>query len=282
MIKELIPPLIGKALSCSSVFLPRWTSAKAITLFCTPRKGEIRPKDRKFLDTSDSSDSFETKLGRIQYYVWNQKARKTILLLHGWESNSARWRFLINTLKDDYRIVSLDAPAHGASGSKTFDMLQYAEAIHEAVQKWNIDTLMGHSAGGLAISFYLSRYEHPAFKSVVLLGSPSGLRQIIGNYYAILQPSSRVKRLLEKHFEETFKLKIEDLSASKMIKGNTIPTLIIHDKQDASIKLADAIEHDQLFIHSKLMITDGYGHGLQNKNVFAAIKEFLVSELVNK
>jgi pimeloyl-ACP methyl ester carboxylesterase len=243
----------------------------------------MRPKDKKYLDTSDSSDSFESRLGRIQYYVWNETGRKTILLLHGWESNSARWRFLINTLNNaDYKIVSLDAPAHGASGSNTFDMLQYAEAIYETVEKFKVDILMGHSAGGLAISFYLSRFKHPVFDAIVLLGSPSGLRQIIGNYYAILKPSSRVKRLLEKHFEETFNLKIEDLSAPKMIKGNTIPTLIIHDKQDTSIKLADAKEHEQLFVNSKLIVTDGYGHGLQNKKVFAAIKEFLESDLIMK
>ncbi len=278
----MLPQLIGKALNLSSLMLPKWTSTKAIKLFCTPRKGEIRPKDKKYLDTSEQKGSFQTGRGNIQYYVWNEKGAKTILLLHGWESNSARWRFLNSTLKkSDYRIVAIDAPAHGASDSKTFDLHQFAEAIDMAVQKFNIKALIGHSAGGLAIAWYLYRFEYPKLDRIIMLGAPSSLQKVLNNYYAVLKPSPRAIEFLEKNFEKNFDVKLEDMAASKMLKGVLIPALIIHDKQDVALDYENAIEFSEHFVNSTLMLTEGFGHGLQHKKVSRAIKEFLDAGIVN-
>ena len=274
--------MLGKALNLSSLLVPKWTSKKAIELFCTPRKGEIRPKDKKYLDTSESNGNFQVGQGNIQYYVWNEGGTKTILLMHGWESNSARWRFLNSSLKDsDFRIVALDAPAHGASDSKTFDMHQFAKAIDVAMQIFNANTLIGHSAGGLAISWYLYRFAYPKLDNIVLLGAPSSLQKVLNNYYAVIKPSTRAIALLEENFEKSFDFKIADMAASTMLKGMSIPVLIIHDKRDAALDHQNAIEFDRQIKNSTLMLTEGFGHGLQNKKVFEAIKEFLKSSSVH-
>ena len=63
-------------------------------------------------------------------YYWEGN-NKTILLAHGWESNSFRWKNLITELQRyGYSIVALDAPAHGDSGSKMFNAILYSEFIN--------------------------------------------------------------------------------------------------------------------------------------------------------
>ena len=196
--------------------------------------------------------------------------------MHGWESNASRWRSLIKALSDtNFRIVAIDAPGHGASSNETFDMLQYIAAIDQAVKSFEVDTLIGHSVGGASICFYLSRYNAPVFDHLILLGSPAKLSQMTENYFDILKLPNRLKRLFNIHFERKFELTVGDISVSKMIKNVQIPTLIIHDKKDEVINVKDAKVYEHLFTNSSLQITDGYGHGLQNKAVFYKIKSYL-------
>ncbi len=275
---QIIPVAVGKALHCSSYIAPKWTGLKTVNLFCTPRKGAIKVKERKFLDTAEIKDSFRTEYGAIQYYIWNNKGSKTLLLLHGWESNAARWRPLIKTISDQgYRIIALDAPAHGDSDNKYFDMLQYIAAIDEAVNQFKINTLIGHSVGGISICFYLSKYEHPEFEKIVLLGTPSKLSQVASSFYKILNLSDKVKDVFQSQFENKFSLKMSDISVTKMIKEVETPALIIHDKKDEVISVSEVTIYNTLFSNSSLFITDGYGHSLQHRKVYYEIKTFLES-----
>lgn len=278
MLNQLLPLFIGKGLHLSSIIFPNWASQTAIDLFCTPRKGRIKPKEKAFLDTCVQSDSFKTDKGTIQYYIWNESGPKTVLLMHGWESNSARWRFLIKKLiEDNFRVVAIDAPAHGRSSEKKFDMLKYIVAIDHAVNKFNPNILIGHSVGGASICFYLSEYAYPAFDKIVLLGTPTELTQMTGNLYRILGFSKRMIRLFRSKFEQNFGLEIAYISASRMVNNLDIPTLIVHDKHDEVIDVKDAEAYHQLLPNSKLVITEKYGHGLQNRVVFKAIMDFLIS-----
>ena len=70
-----------------------------MSIFSTPLKGRIREADFDFLNSS-----FKEELSQgdfpVMTYRWVGK-NKTILLAHGWESNSARWKLLINNLIDN-------------------------------------------------------------------------------------------------------------------------------------------------------------------------------------
>ena len=276
VINQLIPVAVGKALHVSSYFAPQWTGLKAVNLFCTPRKGAIEAKHKKFLDTADKRDTFNTEHGVIQYYIWNETGSKTLLLLHGWESNAARWRPLIKTLSDtDYRIVAIDAPAHGDSANKYFDMLQYMAAINKAVIDFEVNSLIGHSVGGISICYYFSQYKHPEFDQIVLLGTPTKLSQIVSTFYQILNISDRMQRLFVNQFENKFDRKLSDISVTKMIDDVKTPSLIIHDEKDEVISVSEANVYHELFSNSTLFLTDGYGHSLQNKKVYYKIKSFL-------
>jgi len=202
--------------------------------------------------------------------------KKTVLLLHGWESNAARWRNVINILvAEGYHAVAIDAPAHGSSANRQFDMIQYIEAINAAVKKFSPQALVGHSVGGASIGFYLSEFEYPPFEKLILLGTPTELTQMVNTYTSTLGLSVRMIRLMNEQFDATFSRTIDSISASKMVANIEIPTLIIHDKDDPVISVKDAAEYHALLPNSELFITQKFGHGLQHKSVFQKVISFL-------
>ena len=276
MLKRWIPKCIGCGFNLGGLFFPNLMAKTAVNLFCRPRAGRIRPKDRTILNTADSQGTLTTEYGQIAYYTWNPTGQKTILLLHGWESNAARWRSLQKLLvQQDWKVVAIDAPAHGASSNATFDMVQYIAAIHVAVQMFKPQSMVGHSVGGASICFYLSEYDYPDFETIILLGSPTHLRQMFIAFGDAVGISKRVNTAVDKHFVRTFDRNIDDISAPVMVQDIDIPTLIIHDEGDPVISVNDAKLYHELFNDSELFITSGYGHGLQHKLVFRKIVAFI-------
>ena len=72
--------------------------------------------------------------------------------MHGWESNSGRWKNIIQRLQQEqYNIVALDAPAHGASGSSSFNAILYSKFITVVSKNFKPNFFIGHSVGGMAI-----------------------------------------------------------------------------------------------------------------------------------
>ena len=91
-------------------------------LFTTPRAGKINEEQSDFLHTA-YQEELKYENHRIMTYRW-LGTKQTILLTHGWESNSARWKKLIIALKNKgFNVVALDAPAHGRSGSSVFNAI---------------------------------------------------------------------------------------------------------------------------------------------------------------
>ena len=150
--KRLLFLLIGKYINVLSFLSKSYATKKAISLFSKPRKGKITQIQGDFLDTSFKEELTYADNG-IMTYRWLGK-KQTVLLAHGWESNSARWQPLIKNLKDKgFTVVALDAPAHGNSGSDIFNALIYAEFIHAAAKRFKADIIIGHSVGGMAAVF---------------------------------------------------------------------------------------------------------------------------------
>src|SRR5690606_38336992 len=114
--KFVLQKIIGFFINTISIFSPKLAARMALFLFTKPLKGKINEKQSDFLDTAFREELTFNNMP-IMTYRWLGK-RETILLAHGWESNSARWQTLITNLKQrGFGVVALDAPAHGRSGS---------------------------------------------------------------------------------------------------------------------------------------------------------------------
>ena len=165
LLEKVIPKAIGALLNVQSVFNKRAAAIQAFDIFCTPRRGRLSSIQKEYLKPyKDKELSLEGNT--LQTYLW-EGAGPTVLLIHGWESNAHRWWKLIPELQArNYRIVTFDAPAHGASGGDRFSAILYAKAIYEVVTHYKPDYQVSHSVH-MFIKFLLRHSRQNFIKSYI-------------------------------------------------------------------------------------------------------------------
>ncbi|HZW63775.1 MAG TPA: alpha/beta hydrolase [Flavobacteriaceae bacterium] len=272
--KTVIYALIGGFINGMG-FISKKTAAKlALKLFTTPMKGFIKKEQLAFLDTA-FKEEFNYKHHSIITYRWPGKG-KTVLLIHGWESNSARWKNLVLRLKNqNYNIIALDAPAHGNSSGKQFTAVLYAEYINVVAARFNPNIIIAHSVGAMSATFALEKYSYPNMAKLILLGSPSEFKDILVRYTQTLYLNKRVSKALEELIQTKFNKKIDEFSTAKTSHQLRIDGLLFHDKLDTVIPYQDAVTINTHFKNSKLISTEGLGHSLDHKEVYEHIEEFI-------
>jgi pimeloyl-ACP methyl ester carboxylesterase len=272
--EKYIIKLIGSYLNVLSFVSADYAANKALHIFSTPRKGRLKPKHEDFLNSAVKEQLRYEDLN-IMTYHW-QGDKDTILLVHGWESNAARWRHKIERfLKEGYNIVALDAPGHGASDSKLFNALLYAEFINIVAQKHQPDIVIGHSVGGMASIFFQQKYQLESIQKLVLLGAPSEFSGVPKSYIQLLGYNKKVEKQLDKIIIERFGAAPSDFSTSKYAQTIEAQSLIIHDTEDAIIPYSDATLINQGLKNSRMISTKGLGHSLNDDSVSNHILEFL-------
>ncbi|NQX86316.1 MAG: alpha/beta fold hydrolase [Flavobacteriaceae bacterium] len=272
--KKYIIKFIGSYLNILSFISADYAARKALDIFATPRKGRLNAKHIATLKSAKKIKLKHEEHNIMTYHWQGQKA--TVLLVHGWESNTARWHNNIEHLtKQDYNIIALDAPAHGASDGNFFNALLYAEFINVVAQKHQPDIIIGHSVGGMASIFFQQKYQIDSIKKMVLLGAPSEFSGVLKNYTRLLGYNRKIEQQLDKIIIERFGAAPNDFSASKYAQDIEAQSLIIHDTEDNIIPYSDAKLLNQGFKNSKIITTKGFGHSLNNDSVSNYILEFI-------
>jgi pimeloyl-ACP methyl ester carboxylesterase len=211
----------------------------------------------------------------IQTYRWDGD-EKIIFLLHGWESNTARWKKLIPyLLETGHTIIAIDAPAHGLSEGKEFNVIRYAASINIVAKKYSPNYIIGHSIGGKASLYYQATYNNPTVEKMVLLGAPSDYAIIFKNYVGLLRLSSRMEQLIHQHYWDRFQIKVAEFSAQYYAHSITAKGLLLHDLDDTVVLHDESQKINHYWKASVLETTQGLGHSLQNKIVYKKIVDFL-------
>ncbi len=272
--KKVIVKIVGFFINVLGIISPRLAAKLALNLFSSPRRISIKEKQRDFLETAFLEDVDFGKL-RIKTYRWLGK-KETVLLAHGWESNSFRWKSLIHKLQAlDYNVVALDAPAHGYSNGKKFNAILYAECINIIAKKFKANIIVGHSVGGMATAFFQNKYKMESIKKLILLGAPSNFSGVFRRYVKMMGYSKRVAKAMDQLIFEQFDYMPEHFNAAKFSEGLTAEGLIIHDKSDRIIPYSDAEDFKTFYKNAKLITTEGLGHGLKTEEVNNHIIDFI-------
>lgn len=274
MLKKLIMTALRVRLNFLALFSKRRAGHLAYNIFTTPRKGGLRSQDLEFLKTAQWAHT-ELRGLKIQYYIW-ENSGPTVLMAHGWESNSARWKSLIKRLlKAGFRVVALDAPAHGGSGSPQFSAVLYGEFIGVLADLLKPDYAVGHSGGGLAIGYHLENRPDTSLKKAAILGAPSTLRGILDRYTIGAGISTAARQGLDDAILEKFGKPVEYFSLEDFAVKFHIPGLIVHDEGDTTAPIEEAERLHRHWKGSQLVRTQGLGHSLQGAAAFEAVLVFL-------
>jgi len=274
--KQIIAKFIGGFINFISLFSPRFAGKMALNLFSRPRRIKLKELQKDFLMTAFIEDVEYENLS-IMTYRWLGK-KDTILLAHGWESNSFRWKPLIEKLKAlDYNVVALDAPAHGRSSGKIFNAILYSECINVVAKKFNAKIIIGHSVGGMAAAFFQHKYQLQSLEKLILIGAPSNFVGVFSRYVKMMSYNNRVSKTMNNLIFERFNNKPDYFNSARLSESITAKGLIIHDELDQIIPFTDAKDYESFYKNSTLITTKGYGHGMKSDEVHNHIIDFVNS-----
>ena len=82
-INKYLPKIIGVRLNTLHLVKPQKAVKKAFYLFCTPRRGRVKPEQEEFLTQAKAKTVIAEEI-QLQTYHWKGSG-KTILLVHGWK-----------------------------------------------------------------------------------------------------------------------------------------------------------------------------------------------------
>lgn len=144
--------------------------------------GGIKHAHKEANAFSDIDYGFETQVLDASpniAYIDEGSGDQTILLVHGLASNAGFWRYNIEALSENYRVIAVDLPGYGKSekGDLPYGMGFYAQVLANFITQMDLDNVVyvGHSMGGqIGITLAIN---HPEMISELVLAAPAGIEK---------------------------------------------------------------------------------------------------------
>jgi pimeloyl-ACP methyl ester carboxylesterase len=278
--KKFVSTLIGRYLNILAHIAPQKAAEVGFNLFCRPFRSKLTKKHLLFFKTAEQS-TFMLGNEMIHAYKWGAGPTK-ILLLHGWQSHTYRWKNYIDTLdKNRYTVYSIDAPGHGQSSGNFLSVPYYSEAIIKYLSIiGKVDKVVSHSIGAFTAMFAFNRNPHVLPDSIVMLAPPGEAKEFFSFYAQQLKLSERCISLVEKHFEKVTTYPIDFYSAVKFASAVNAKGLLIHDEDDDETSAENSKAIHKVWNNSTLVITKGKGHNLKSLEVLDVVINFLDGGLI--
>ncbi len=271
----IITKLLGLYINILSYIFPKMATKLAYRFFSEPRDGRLQKEQLPEILKEAQAEMVTHGDHIFQMYTWKGNDTK-VLLVHGWESNAARWEELIAHLKrSGSTIIALDAPAHGLSSGTEFNIPRYAEFIDVVVKKFEPNYLVGHSVGGATALYYQSHYPNNSIEKMVVLGAPCDLSTLLNNYAGMLSLNSNAYVLLKKHFVDHFRIKPDEFSGNLFASRIKVKGLLAHDTNDAVVPFREGKKIADAWPDAEFVVTKGLGHSMHDEKLYNRIYDFL-------
>lgn len=275
---------------------PDLAAAIGATLFLTPARFRRPPREERWLE---SAEPFTVHAGgrRVAAWSWGEPDRPAVLLVHGWAGRGSQLGAFAGALAAaGLRAVTFDAPGHGASQGRRSSLLAMSDALLAVAE--SVDEIAGvvaHSAGAAAATWALRRgLLQPARQAtgtesarraaraprVVYIAPPAELSSYASTFAAAVGLPPEIAGRLQTRIENRFGVRWEELHGLGVARAQRTPLLVIHDRDDAEVPLADGAALAASWPGARLIATTGLGHRrlLRDPEVVTAAADFLVGE----
>jgi pimeloyl-ACP methyl ester carboxylesterase len=273
--KKVLSKLIGIGLNIMAIVAPRKTARMGFELFCHPFRGKITEKHKEFLHSANLFQ-FQHKGETIQGYSWG-KGEHTILLLHGWQSHTFRWKSYVQAFdQTKYTIYSFDAPGHGLSTGKFLTVPLYSEVVETFLSnKGKVNTVLSHSIGGFTSIYTFHRLPHLSPDKLIVMAPPGEAQDFFDFYTQQLNLSKRSVKLIVEYFEKQINQSPSYFSAHKFAATLQSKGLLLHDEGDEETSVENSKCINAAWKNSSLIVTNGYGHNLKSHSVIKHVVNFV-------
>ncbi len=273
-VKKYLPTLFGIYYNSLSAVAPDLAARQAFRTFTKVRKGRLNAEQQAYLEEA-RKERLKAAGHEIQVYHWPGK-KERVLLVHGWESNTYRWRYLVQQLRQaDFDIIAFDAPGHGASTGAHLHVLLYADCLDLVVDQYGPKALVGHSVGGMTALYSYHRNRYQEVQKIVTLGSPAEFKDIMEHFQGLLDLRPGLMQAIHDYIAREYGVQVNDFSSPVFVRDTDLHGLLLHDRQDTITPFrASELVHAH-WKKSRLIATEGLGHSLQKDEVHRQVLEFL-------
>lgn len=250
------------------------------------------------------------KINEIPVNYIDEGEGEIILLLHGWGANITLYRGIIDTLKQDRRVIALDMPGFGKTPEppKPWQVDDYVDFVLAFIASFQIErlSLVVHSFGGRVFFKMNAREKLPfAIEKAVLIDSAGILpkksfgQKVSLKCYKLGRAfmSTKAMHFLYPDAVDNMRRKrgsSDYNSATPLMRATLVkvvnedleplmhlvkcPTLLIWGDRDTATPIADAKRMEELIADAGLVVCEGAGHfsfAEQPAKVNGALKAFL-------
>jgi esterase/lipase len=267
---------IGVYLNMLALISPKMAGKKGFELFCWPRRIKMKPHQLEFLNKADEKFTIVYAEKKVQAYRWGNGEKK-ILLLHGWQSHTYWWRYVINRLsKEEFTIFSLDAPGHGLSEGDFLNLPHYGGLIEQfIIEQRSLHAILTHSFGGFASVYALHKAPQLQVSKLVVMASPGDVQFFFNYYNRMLKLSQRTTDAITNYFIQFIGHPPAYFQMREFAKTLTQTGLIIHDTDDKEAPYKNALAINTTWKNSTLITTTGLGHNLKSKDLVEEVAKFI-------
>jgi pimeloyl-ACP methyl ester carboxylesterase len=194
----------------------------------------------------------------VQAYRWGGEG-PAVLLIHGWGGHAGHMtEFVAPLTKAGYRVIALDAPAHGRSGGRLSSLVHFAQAIEAASAAFGpFHAIVAHSMGAAATTYLLGK-GLPLERAVFI--APQAR---FNGYWAMfrngLGMSDRVWNLMRVRTERWLKIRYEQLHPETIAPRMKTPLLVLHGEGDRMTPVSEGQALASLWPGAEIRLLEG-GH----------------------
>jgi triacylglycerol esterase/lipase EstA (alpha/beta hydrolase family) len=274
----LLTKSVGTYINLLMYLFPKKAIQIAHGHFSEPKKGKITVVNLPKTLQSATLETIVNNEDTIQIYIWKGN-ENIIMLIHGWESNSSRWKKMLPYLiQSGSTVIAIDGPGQGLSNGKEFTVPKYAEFIDIVAKKYSPQYLIGHSMGGQTSLYYQYKYNNPTIQKMVILGAPSDFTIILANFISLLSLNKKVTKSLENKYTKVLDLDLKEFISKQFVSTIEVKGLLAHDIDDTVVLFSEGKKIADAWKDVQFEQTKGLGHKLHYADLYEKVSKFLFSK----
>ena len=168
-----------------------------------------------------------------------------VLIVHGWRSNTARLRQIIDALRARrLRVAAFDAPGHGHSPGHRLDLETYRALIAAVAHDCGpTQAVVAHSFGALATMSWLADGPQTApLRAAALIGIPRGVAFLFDTFAAVMALHPAAIERMRRLFRRRYGRDPDSYRATEMAARVQLPVLLVHGGADELVPPAHSEE----------------------------------------
>lgn len=256
---------------------PGLATTLALDLFFRPPGRRTSPRISALLA---EGRRFEAVVGGQRVVGWSWGDGPAVYLVHGWAGIGGQLAaFAPPLLAGGFRVVTFDAPGHGASAGRRSSIVHFADALlHIAAREGRAHAVIAHSLGAAAAVRALTQGLEVG--RAVFVGPTGGPRDWAERFRRELGVPGHVMASMRERSERWLGASWEDFDIPRLARSQAAPLLVLHDRDDDEVPWSDGAAIARAWPGALLVTTAGLGHRriLRDRQVISQAVSFVKGE----